>query len=638
MSSQDKHLYEFGPFRLDPVKRRLLRDGEILSLTPKAFDTLLALVEQRGNTIEKDDLMKKVWPDAIVEENNLTQNITALRKLLGDSRQDSQYIATIPGIGYRFVGDVQLTRGEQLTTQPLEITTQEQALNTRVDVLEPRTVVGSPARKVIRGAFMGVALLALSVAAYLFFARHTPPVTITSIAVLPLENLSADPEQEYFADGITDTLIGDLAKIGQLRVISRTSSMQYKGTNKSLPQIAKELNVDAVVEGTVQRVGERVRIRAQLIYAPRDEHLWVEHYDRDLQDIFQVQSEIAQAIARQVRIKISPQEQARLTPRPSVNRNALENYLQGRYLFWNKRTEENLNKAMEHFRTAIKEDPKYALPYVGLAECHVSLGSVQFGALPPMEARRLAEEAAKSALNLDSNLAEAHTALGLVNHYNLNWSAAEQYLKRAIELNPNYAVAHNSYASFLMSLGRVEESIAASARARELDPLSLSIGSQRGFLLENARRYGEAIDQLKSVLALDENHYQTLWMLGHTYVANKEYDNAIPIAEKAVALSDRTPGALGILGLAYGAKGRKDDATKILAELTELNKQRYVTPAAFVNVHIGLGNKDQALVWLEKAYNERSNYVAYIKVFPIVDPLRSDPRFIDLERRIGLRH
>jgi TolB-like protein/DNA-binding winged helix-turn-helix (wHTH) protein/Tfp pilus assembly protein PilF len=616
MSEQKSHSYEFGPFRLDPLKRRLLRGGEALRLTPKAFDLLLVLVEESGRTVEKDELLERVWAGTIVEENNLNQNITALRKLLGDSRQESQYIATIPGLGYRFVAEV---RKEEFT-------------QSRKDAKEVRT---RPSR-VFRYAVLILVPLVLAAIAYAWYTREKPRPAISSLMVLPLENLSGDPAEEYFADGMTDALIGDLAQLGGLHVISRTSSMHYKGTNKSLPQIAGEINVDAVVEGTVQRSGDRVVVRAQLIHAATDRHLWVQTYTRDVRDVLDLQSEIAQAVAREVRIQLTPGEQARFTARRPVQPKAYDNYLQGRYLYWNKRTEENLNKAIELFQNAIKEDANYAPAYVGLADCYNALSVVQISALPPIEGRRRAEEAATKALELDSGLAEAYTALGYINHYNWNWSAAEQHFKRALELNPSYANAHNFYASYLMSRGRIDESIAASNRARELDPFSLAINVQRGFLLENARRYGEAIEQLRAVTAMDPNHYQAYWSLGHTYAANGQFAEAVAAAEKAVQLSERAPGALGILGLAYGLAGRKAEALKIVNELLELNKTRYVTPAALVNVYLGLDDKEQAFVWLEKAFQERSNYVAYLKVFPIVDPIRSDRRFADLVGKVGL--
>jgi len=648
-----KRLYEFGEFRLDPAERRLLRNDQAVALTPKCFDLLVVLVENSGHLLEKEALLEQLWPDQFVEEANLSFHVSSLRKVLGEGQGGRRFIETVPKKGFRFVARVEEHRNDETSqilarpdeTLPESNRHEEQTEVTdlrptqRLAVPEVTRVIRTTPRPWQKIGVLFITVTALATLGYALFIRgkqRTALPTITSIAVLPLDNLSHDSEQDYFADGITDTLIGDLAKISQLRVISRTSSMQYKGTKKSLPQIAEELKVDAVVEGTVQRVGERVRVRAQLIYAPTDEHLWVEHYDRDMRDIFLLQSEIAQAIARQVQITISPAEQSRLTSRPLVNPRAFDNYLQGRYLYWNKRSEENLNKAIDYFQSAIREDSTYALPYAGLADCYNTMGTVQIGLIPPIEARSRAEAAAVKALERDPVLAEAHNALGVANHYNWKWAAAEQEFKRAIELNQSYAPAHSGYASYLMSLNRVEESLAAANRSRELDPLSLSIGVQRGFLLENARRYDEAIEQLNHVIAVDQNHYQALWMLGHTYAANKQFDQAVAVAEKAVAISQRAPGALGVLGLAYGLAGRRNEANQVLNELLKLNERRYVTPAALVNVYIGLDNKDQAFVWLEKAYQERSNYVAYLKVFPIVDSLRSDPRFTDLVRRVGL--
>ncbi|HSE36903.1 MAG TPA: winged helix-turn-helix domain-containing protein, partial [Blastocatellia bacterium] len=397
MSEQNQHFYEFGPFRLDPLKRRLLRDGETIRLTPKAFDLLLVLVEESGRTVEKDELLEKVWAGTVVEENNLNQNITALRKSLGDSRQESQYIATIPGVGYRFVAEVRKT--DDGFTPPIS------------EDAKDATEVRAPSR-VFRYAALILVPVLLGVLVYAFYTREKPGPAISSIIVLPLENLSGDPAEEYFADGMTDALIGDLAQIRGLQVISRTSSMHYKGTKKSLPQIAGEINVDAVVEGTVQRSGERVVVRAQLIHAATDKHLWVQTYTRDLRDVLDLQSEIAQAVAREVQIQLTPGEQARFTSRRPVQPKAYDNYLQGRFLYWNRRTEENLNKAIEHFQNAVKEDASYAPAYVGLADCYNALSVVQIGALSPAEGRRRAEEAATKALALDSSLAEAYTALG----------------------------------------------------------------------------------------------------------------------------------------------------------------------------------------------------------------------------------
>lgn len=642
--------YKFGPYLLDPAERVFLRDGEPVSLTPKCFDLLVILVENSGHLLGKEELIERLWPGQFVEESNLSFNISSLRKTLGEGQNGRRFIETVPKKGFRFVAPVEERRDEvseqiKRTGEPVAESA-EVARKSDAVIQEPSTenfTIPLPTTKAKSNKRTTLAILivvAMGLIGFLFvrfISRKQPAqLSITSIAVLPLVNLSADPSEEYFADGMTDALIGDLAKIRELRVISRTSSMHYKGTRKSLPEIARELNVDAVVEGTVQRSGDRVRIRAQLIHALTDQHLWVHTYERDMREVFELQSEIALAIARQVQTKLTPAEEQRLlTPRQPVNPKAVDAYLQGRYLFWNKRTEENLQKSIAYFQSAISEDSSYALAYVGLADSYNSLGSVQIGSLPPREARSHAEKAAVKALELDSSLAEAHSALGSVQHFNWKWEEAEQELKRAIELNPSYASAHNSYASYLMSRGRVEESIAASNRARELDPLSLAISVQRGYLLENARRYNEAIEQLNRVVAVDQNHYQAHWMLGHTYAVSGQFDQAIASAEKAVELSERAPGALGMLGMIYGLAGRKAEAQKILQELLKLNERRYVTPAALAYVYIGLDDKDQAFAWLEKAYQENSNFLAYLKQVPVADPLRSDPRFADLVRRVG---
>lgn len=459
---------------------------------------------------------------------------------------------------------------------------------------------------------------------------------VDALAVLPLENLSGDPEQDYFADGMTETLITELGRIGALRVISRPSVMMYKGTRTPLPEIARELNVDAVVVGSVLRSGDRVRVTTQLIEAATERQRLSKSYERDGRDVLELQREVAHAITREIQSTIRPVEQARLANPRQVDLKAYEDYLQGRYFFWNRRTEEDLRKAIEYFEGAIQVDPGFALAYSGLADSYNLLGTVMVGTLPPTEARRRAEEAARKALELESGLAEAHVALGYVKHYNWNWAEAEQEFRRAIELNPNDANPHIQYAHYLSSRSRPDEAIAEANRAQQSDPLSLTIRAQKGFILGNARRLDEAIDHLRRVIAMDPNHYAAHWMLGHTYAANGQLDEAIAASERAAALSGRAPGALGILAMAYGLAGRYDEANRVLNELLDLDRRRYVTPAALVCAYLGMGNKDQAFAWLEKAYQERSNYMAYLQVWPANDPLRSDPRFDDLLRRIGL--
>src|SRR5215813_4211470 len=471
--------YEFGPFRLDPKEHTLLRDGRPIPLRPKVFDILLVLIENRGHLVDKEQLMNSLWTEQFVEEGNINKNISMLRRALGEGDDGQQFIETVPKRGYRFIADVQKVNNDEAPVSPSTPTQTRTSNRHWIPVLV-------------------ILALLIAVAAYFVLIRErrvsrTP--TITSIVVLPLQNLSGDPTQEYFADGMTDALIGDLAKIGALRVISRTSAMHYKGTNKSLPEIARELNVDAVVEGTVQRSGDRVHVSAQLIRAASDSHLWAAEYDRDLGDALDLQSEVARAIADEVRIKITPAEQKLLVTKRTVAREAIDNYLQGRY-FLNQGTEQDLRKAVAYFEDAIKTDPNYAQAYAGLADSYNRLGTTMIGELPPLEARRTAESAARKALEIDNEVAEAHAALAYVNHFNWNWAVAEAEFKRSLELNPNYANAHRQYAVYLVARGRVDEALAEIDRAQEIDPLSLFISSSRGFILQNARRYQGAIEQL----------------------------------------------------------------------------------------------------------------------------------------------
>jgi len=642
MSRRVKSFYEFGPFCLDPAEHTLLREGRPIPLRPKVFDILLVLIENHGHLVEKEKLMNSVWTEQFVEEGNLNKNVSMLRRVLGEGDSGHKYIETVPKRGYRFVADVREVNDHDESDLVLDPDEQRSSDSQKVPKYpasgSETTLAGTRPFNRTWVPLIVITTLLLATLAYLVFVREKRPhltPNIASIVVLPFQNLSDDPAQEYFVDGMTDALIGDLAKMGALRVISRTSAMHYKGSQKSLPEIARELNVDAVVEGTVQRVGDRVHVRAQLIHASSDSHLWAADYDRDFRDVLDLQSEVARAIAGEVRIKITPAEQRLLAPKRIIAREAIDNYLQGRY-FLNRRTEQDLHKAIGYFESAINSDRNYPQAYAGLADCYNQLGTAMIGVLPPSEARRTAETAARKALEIDNDVAEAHAALGYVNYFNWNWAAAEEEFKRAIELNPNYASAHSQYAHYLVCRGRVDQALAEINSAQELDPLSLSLSSRRGFILTNARRYEDAREQFRRVIAIDPNYYEAHWGLALNCFANKQVDEGINEAEKAVAVSGRAPAALGVLGLAYGLAGQKRKANDVLNELLQLQQKRYVTPIAFTYVYIGLGNKDQAFAWLEKAYQERSNPIAFFKVSPTVDPLRSDPRFVDLLRRTGL--
>jgi eukaryotic-like serine/threonine-protein kinase len=478
---------------------------------------------------------------------------------------------------------------------------------------------------------LGLAVIvgALVVRARFHFGR--PVKQIDSIAVLPLENLSHDPGQEYFADGMTDELITDLAQIEALRVISRTSVMHYKGTNKTLPEIARELRVDAVVEGSVERSGERVRITAQLIHAPSDTHLWAKSYERSLSDVLALQGELAREIASEIKVKLAPQEQARLASTRPVNPEAHEAYLKGRY-FWNKRTEDGLKKSLAYFQQAIEEDSNYALGYAGLADAYLVLGAGEYSVLPPAEAMPKAEAAAKKALQLDNTLAEAHATLGFVRGvYDWDLRGAAHEFQQAIELNPNYPTAHHWYALFST---QPDQAIAEIRKAESLDPLSLIISADVGCVLYLARRYDQAIEQLHRTLQMDPNFAAAHGTLARVYEQKQMYEQAIAEYQSALSLSGGNPIWEAWLAHAYALAGRRDEAIKILIELRERPRYSFVPAQGFVYIHAALGDKDQAFFWLEKVYVRREDIFS-IYTDPAIDPLRSDPRFQDLVHRVG---
>jgi len=467
-------------------------------------------------------------------------------------------------------------------------------------------------------------------------ARHgVAPPKIESMAVLPLENLSRDPEQEYFADGMTEELTTDLGQIEALRVISRTSVMRFKGVRPAggLPEIARQLKVDAVVEGSVLRSGDRVRITTQLIDARTDRHLWAHSYERDMRDVLQLQSEVAQAIANEIKIKVTPQEQVRLARARPVSPEAHEAYLKGRY-YWNLRTQEGLKKGIEYFQQAIEKDPGCALAYVGLADSYLNL--IGWDLAAPREAYPRAKAAALKALQVDETLAEAHVPLGAAGFaYDWDWAGAEKELRRAIELNPSYATAHNFYAQCLMFMGRHNEALAEIKRAQDLDPVSPIHNTVRGMVFFFARRYDEAIAECQRALELNAGFYPAHLFLAEAYEQERLHDKAISEYRKAIALQEGSTRAAAGLARGYVAAGRRTEALKIISDLRQLSKQRYVSAYGITQTYIALGDFDHAWAWLEKAFEERSFQLIWLKVDPTIDPLRSDPRFQDLLRRVN---
>jgi TolB-like protein/Flp pilus assembly protein TadD len=480
---------------------------------------------------------------------------------------------------------------------------------------------------------------ALSVGLF-FLGRYTATnvanLPAKSIAVLPFENLSRDPDNAYFTEGIQDEILARLAKIADLKVISRTSTQRYKSSPDDLPQIAKRLGVSNILEGSVQKTADRVRVTVQLLNAATDAHLWGETYDRKLTDVFAAESDIAKAIADTLRAKLTSSEQNALAARPTENTEAHQLYLRGRY-FWNKRTGADFKRAIGYFNQAIDKDPNYALAYAGLADAYVLLPA--YAEASPKDSLPQAKAAARKALELDGTLGEAHATLGnALVAYDLNLAEANREFRRAIELNPNYATAHQWYAeSGLVPLGQFDEAIAEARRALELDPLSLVINADVGTTLTSARRYDQAIEQLRKTVEMDPGFYYAHWTLGDALELMGRNEEAIAEYKKAIALND-DPLPPALLGHLYAKIGRKDEALAILKQLRELresSKQRYVSPYNLALIHIGLGQKEEAIQLLEETYEERDGYnIAFLKVEPMLDPLRGDPRFEALVHKV----
>jgi len=499
---------------------------------------------------------------------------------------------------------------------------------------------GAPADHGRKGrwlALAGVVVLGLLAAAYVMSrvrAGNAGQPKIRSLAVLPMKNLSGDPTQEYLGDGMTDALIDRLSRMHNLRLISRTSVMRFKNPQLSVPEIAKMLNVDAIVEGSVMRQDNRIRVTAQLIRGATDEHFWSETYDRELRDVFAVQSELAQSIADKVQVTATGEEHARLTAARSVAPEVYESYLKGRYAFDKSNSRADMEESIVYFERAIKMDPSFAPAYVGLANAFSDLGTVFVGA-PPDQTRPRVINAARKALELDPDLAEAHVLLANVQQEQWHWADAEAEYRRALELNPNDADAHAGLALWLVCQGHADEAVAWAKRGRELDPLAVS-GHSIGWILFLSHRYDEAIRELRSVLAVQPDDAGALLFLGFALVANNKPGDAIPVLEKSISISKGSPAATGVLIRAYAHAGRRSDALRLLAELQKRKKAGYVPAGAFVNAYLGLGDNDQAFVWLEQAYKEQSNILQFLKVHPYFDPIRGDPRFADLVRRTGL--
>jgi TolB-like protein/DNA-binding winged helix-turn-helix (wHTH) protein len=669
-----RHLYEFGPFVLDLGERLVRHGASRMELPPRAFDTLVALVENNGRLLEKDELMRTIWGDTVVEENNLSQVIYLLRKTLRDGEDGARYIETVPKRGYRFVAEVRefesiegngknrrassnlaslppfsSTTNRRTSTLASAIPAASPTESTRLPVAElynadsdsPQRNSGAR-RGWIQGLVGGLAIIA--VLAVLQGAGWKPRLfgaadlsTIRSVAVLPLQNLSNDPSQEYFVDGMTDELITDLAQIRELKVVSKTSIMQYKGTRTPLPQIGRDLGVDAVVEGSVLRSGDRVRITAQLIRTATDRHIWAESYDGDLKDVLSLQARVAETITSQVKLNLTAEESGRLRRAGPVNPEALDAYLRGRYA-WDQRNVASFERAIQFFNQAIAKDPSFALAYSGLADSYTLLNLYGESTANGTEAKNAAERA----LQLDDTLAEAHTSLAAVKIlHDWDWQGAEREFQRALQLNPNFAQAHHWYGNLLLGpQGRHDEAIAELKRAQELDPLSLIINADTGFAYYLSGRYDLALQSYQKVLATNPNFLPVHFYLAKYYRQMGRYDLWL----KEMVEDDRLAGfskrnqALQEFYSRHAFRAAMEDFAKPPGSSRLVGASDFrAASCSIAEANAVLGRNATALDALENCYNWSGVALIYLKVDPVWSNIRPEPRFQEVLRRLHLQ-
>jgi len=640
MPEETRTIYSFDGFVVDLNRRVLLRDGQPIQLTSKAFDLLLALVESQGRELGKEELMERVWANQIVEDANLTVTMANLRKALGEKASDHRFIVTIPGKGYRFVAEL---GNRDLRREFIVESKTEGLITVEEDVVgdEPQgKLVGAQFTKVKGRVWLGaVALfvvLAISVAGYFtWFSRATvASPQIKSIAVLPFKPLVADSRDESLELGMADTLIARLSNIREINVRPISSVRKYSALEQDPIAAGREQRVDAVLDGQIQKAGEKVRVTVRLLRIADGAPLWSSQFDEKMTDIFAVQDSISERVTSALALTLTNEEKSGIAKRYTTNTEAYELYLKGRYQL-NRLTDDGFFKGRAFFQQAIDKDPGYAMAYAGLADAYDRLGG--FDALAPKEAFPQAREAAQKALQLDASLAEAHTALATVNFaYDWDFSAAAREYQRAIEINPGYSDAHQVNSYYLAAIGRFNDALAEMKRALELDPVSLEKTTGIGEILYQQRHYDEAIGQYRKALEMDSNSGFTHWALGRALLAQGKFNEAIAEFQKAIPLSGDSPDEPAELARAYALAGRRDEALKIIGELNKLSEHKHVSPTGIAAIYGALGDKNQAFAFLNKAFDERDFVLIMLKVEPMLDPLRSDPRFAELVRRIGL--
>ena len=634
-SSVPLRVIRFGPFEFQPDTGELRKHGLRVKLRGQPIELLTMLLQRPGEPVTREELQRLLWPaDTYVDfEHSLNAAMKRLRAALGDSADAPRFIETLAGLGYRFIAPA----GQRAEEAPQVLP--PPAVDAKLEP-EPQT---KPAARRQPGLWTAAAAgFVLLVLLAMNFARlrdmvggRTSPGPIRSLVVLPLANLSGDPDQDYFVEGMTDALREHLEGVGSLRVISRTSSIHYRGSGKPLPDIARELNVDAVVDGSVLRSGDRVRINVELIHAGMDRHLWSNSYERDLRDVFVLQAEVARRIAEEIRVTLTPHDRAQLARVRNPDPEAYRAYSNGRVL-WNKRNEQDLKKAIGFFQLAIDRDPNYALAYDGLADCWLPLG--WYGFLPPSETFPLARAAITKALSLDDSMAETHTSLAFVNmYYDRDWAGAEREFRRAIELNPNYANGHHWYGEYLSLVGRHAEAIAESQRARELDPLSNIINAWVSSRYLFARQYDKAIEEGRNAVEVDPGFGPARLVLGHAYEQKGMLAEAIAEFEKASSLAGGGSMYAASLAHALALAGKRAEASRILQDLNREASRRFISAYDLAIASVGLGDTKKTFELLGAAVREGSPRVAFLGVDPRFAEVRADPRFSGLLRSIGLQ-
>jgi DNA-binding winged helix-turn-helix (wHTH) protein/TolB-like protein/Flp pilus assembly protein TadD len=651
-----KQIYEFGPFRLDPAEHILLREGKLVSLTPKAFETLAVLVENNGHLIEKEELIRRVWPDTIVEEGNLNNVIYMLRKALGHESDDGKYIETISKRGYRFVAEVRAEQAQHNAQADPTVapgpTLSDQHSATHAPSHSPALSVSllRLLRERPGWALLTAGLLVSALAIALFYVWRssqrrdaaTPTsaaAPLRSVAVLPFRVLSSEKDDEYLSLGLADALITSLSHTRQLVVRQTSAVSKYAKTEKDPLEAGREQGVEAVLDGQVQRIGERVRVTARLVRTSDGAPLWADRFDEQFTHVFAVEDAIAGKVAQaMIRTMAGAAEQKHLTPnfprRYTENNEAYQAYLKGRH-FWNKRTTTSFEQAVAHFQQAIRLDPNYALAYVGLADTYTLLSFFTIAA--PNDVFPKAKAAANRALAIDPTLAEAYVALGQVESvYEWDWDGAEAQFQKGLALNANDPNLHHWRSLNLMAMGRLEDARAAMQRALALDPLLLITNVNLGRIDYYAGRYNQAIEQYRRAIDLDSNFARAHLRLGMAFVQQSRYKEAIAEYQKTREISGDTPQVTAHIAQALALSGKKSEARALLAELRQRATRQYVPSYSIALIHIGLGENEAACAWLEKAYTDRSSEMIYFKVEPILAPLRSDPRYQDILRRMRL--